>query len=30
VLDPHGVAPTDYAIPYAAIVEKARKAFMLD
>ena len=29
VLDPHGVSPTDYAIPYAAIVEKARKAFIL-
>ena len=30
VLDPHGVAATDYAMPYAAIVEKARKAFILE
>jgi hypothetical protein len=30
VLDPHGVSPVDYAVPYAAIVEKARKAFILE
>ena len=30
VLDPHGVPPTEYAIAYAAIVEKARKAFLLE
>ena len=29
VLDPHGVSPADYVVPYAAIVEKARKAFVL-
>ena len=30
VLDPHGVAPEAYVVPYAVIVEKARKAFVLD
>ena len=30
VLDPHGVDPVVYVIPYGAIVEKARKAFLLD
>jgi hypothetical protein len=29
VLDPHGVDPVIYVIPYGAIVEKARKAFVL-
>ena len=30
VLDPHGVSPEVYVVPYAVIVEKARKAFLLD
>lgn len=30
VLNPQGVPPTLYVVPYAAIVEKARKAFVLE
>jgi len=30
VLDPHGVSPTLYVLAYAASVEKARKAFVLE
>lgn len=30
VLDPHGVSPVIYVLPYAVIVEKARKAFLLE
>lgn len=29
LLDPHDVDPVLYVVPYAAIVEKARKAFVL-
>ena len=30
VLDPAGVSPDAYALVYAAVVEKARKAFLLE
>lgn len=30
VLDPHGVPPTLYVLAYAAAIEKARKAFVLE